>query len=696
MGVSIRMTSDDHEALCIGVDVGGTFTDVVLSDGASLWTAKAPSTPGRIGDGVLAAVELVAVAAGSTIRELLPRVERFGLGTTAVTNTLASRAGLRVGLITTAGFEHLIPMAKGRLISDNGWMMRPPELVTRERIVGVAERIDRNGTVLEPLVVADVVAAARHLVDREQVEAIAVSFLWSFVNQIHEEAAVAAVRAELPGVTVVGGAELLPVIREYERTTFAILNAYTSRALDGLGSLITELARLGLRRPPLLVHSGGGSISAEEAVGTPIVLAESGPAAGAVAALTVCRAMGIEHAVTCDMGGTSYDVSTITSGHLSRRRRGVLMGIWTALSMVDIESASAGGGSLGWTDALGLLRVGPRSAGAVPGPACYGRGGTVATVTDALVVLGYIDPAGFVGGRMQLDAELARAACAVVAEQLGCDTTEAAWGIREVAQAEMTNALRSQLAERGLDPAQHTMISFGGCGGLFAWDIAQSLGVQRVVAPEMSSVLSAFGAATADIRRERGHAVSQPLPAERGELDALVKSLVEAVDIDLEADGVPLDRRAVHFELDLRFSRQKHEITMVVEEALSIEAQQKLVEDFHAEYQRRYGAGALGGGAPTEVAAIRAIGVGRTVRAELRTWPQGDAAPAPVVGHRAVRVARAAAAERVPVIRFDDLRPGHQLIGPALIDSDSTTFWVPDGARATVDERRSIVFERNA
>jgi N-methylhydantoinase A len=675
----------------IGVDVGGTFTDVVLSDGVHLWKAKAPSTPGRLGDGVMAAVALVAERAGLTTETLLPRVERFGLGTTAVTNTLASRVGLRVGLLTTKGFEHLVPMAKGRLVPEDGWMMPPPALIEREQIVGIRERIDRDGVVLEPLDPAEVVEAGRYLVEEEKVEAIAVSFLWSFVNPSHEEAGVAALRDAFPDVPVASGAELLPVIREYERTTFALLNAYTAHALDGLDSLMTELDRLGLRRPPLLVHSGGGSVSVEEGARTPVALAESGPAAGTVAALAVCRAMGIDDAVTCDMGGTSYDVSLISGGDILRRRRGVLMGIWTALSMVDIESASAGGGSLAWTDALGLLRVGPRSAGAVPGPACYGRGGSEPTVTDALVVLGYIDPAGFLGGQMELDLEAARAACATIAERLGCAVEEAAWGIREVTRAEMAKALRGQLAERGLDPRAHAMVSFGGCGGLFAYDIAAAVGIDHVVAPELSSVLSAFGAATADIRRERTRAIGLPIPGDAGVLDALAERLASEVDRDLEADGVPVALRSVHHEVDLRFMRQKHELTLSHRGRFDEAAQHALVAAFHEEYERRYGKGALGAGAPTEVAVVRAVGEGSTVRAMLRSWADDRASGTPPsVGTRDVCLDRTGRRVPVPVCALDDLRPGQVIEGPALVDGEDTTIWVSPGVVATVDDWRSI------
>ena len=260
---------------------------------------------------------------------------------------------------------------------------------------------------LTPLDPEEVVAAATALVEREQVEALAVSFLWSFRNPVHEEQAVGALVDAFPGLAVTSGAALHPVIREFERSTFALLNAYTSGALTGVEQLAEELARRGLPVPVLLVHSGGGSTTIAEARRMPISLAESGPAAGVAAAVEVARAADVMDAVTCDMGGTSFDVSVVSGGQATRRARGDLMGIWTALSLVDVDSIGAGGGSVGWTDARGMLRVGPHSAGAVPGPACYGRGGVEPTVTDALLVLGYLAPDQFLGGDMGLDVDAA-------------------------------------------------------------------------------------------------------------------------------------------------------------------------------------------------------------------------------------------------------------------------------------------------
>jgi len=623
-----------RRGFCIGVDVGGTFTDVVLSDGSNVWRAKAPSTPAALGNGVLNGCRLVAERAGLRLEDLLPQVARFGLGTTAVTNVIATRSGRRVGLVTTKGFEDLVPIARVRRVPRQGWLVPPDSLIDREWILGVAERVDRNGTVLRSLDRNELLQGVRLLRERHRIEAIAVSFLWSCANPEHEQQAVEAIRAEMPDMTVVSGAALHPVVREYERTTFALLNAYTSGALGGIEELVAELRRLGLPRPPLLVHSGGGSISIEEGRKAPATLAESGPAAGVVGALAVSGAAGAPNAVGCDMGGTSFDMSIIQDGEALRRSRGDLMGIWTALPMVDIESVSAGGGSVGWIDAMGFLRVGPDSAGSTPGPACYGRGGTRATVTDALVVLGYIDPNRFLGGSMRLDADAAQAACAALGKPLGRDAVQIAWGIWEIARVDMARALRAQFAQKGIDPRQFAIVSMGGCGGLFNVSIAQEIGMKRVLVPELTSVLSAFGAANADVRRERMRAVGRMLPSEPAALCEMLEGLATEVNQDLSADGIAESARSIQFEADMRFARQQSELTVSCDARLDASSQQALMDRFRDEYCRRYGRGALALGAGVELVVLRAVGRGRTVRAELARSANAGSALGKVSGKR--------------------------------------------------------------
>lgn len=684
---------------CIGVDVGGTFTDAVLTDGIGVWRAKSPTTPANVGEGVLRAIELAAERAGEELDRILPSVGRFGLGTTAVTNVLASRAGRRVGLITTAGFEELVPFARGRKVNDDdGWLTPPPEIVSPHCIAGVRERVDRDGEVLTALERQDVLAAARHLVDEKQVEALAVSFLWSFRNPVHEQEAVSIIQDAYPDVPVVSGAELHPAVREFERTTFALLNAYVTGAFAGIEQLAEELAGRGLEAPLLLVHSAGGSITVGEARRVPIGLAESGPAAGVAASAALAEAEGTPDVVTCDMGGTSLDVSIIANGSPVRRTRGELMGVWTALSLIDVESIGAGGGSIGWVDARGMLRVGPRSAGAVPGPACYGRGGTIPTVTDALVVLGYLAPDRFLGGEMSLDVEAAAEACARLGADLGMDADDTAWGIRQVATAGMVKAVRSRLAARGLDPRQQVILSYGGCGGLFTPSIGEAIGSRRVLVPGLASVLSAFGAATADVRRERIRAVLEPVPFDPLLLEKVAAELKAEVEADLAADNIAPEDRSVVFEADLRFKRQVWELPIPLPSTQLDEVQVAgMVDTFKEEYARRYGRGSIVLGAPIELVSLRAIGSGRTARASFQaghaTAVEGGTR-AEAGGSRAVRLERGPGGSRaVDVYDGEALLPGHSLDGPALVDGADTTVWIPEGATLTVSPQGTYIVE---
>jgi N-methylhydantoinase A len=361
------------------------------------------------------------------------------------------------------------------------------------------------------------------------------------------------------------------------------------------------------------------------------------------------------------------------------------MGVWTALPMVDIDSVGAGGGSIGWVDPLGILRVGPQSAGASPGPACYGRGGTAPTVTDALVVLGYIDPREFLGGEMRLDEQAALGACAGLGERLGTSATATAWGIWEVAKAGMVRALRARFTERGMDPRQFTMISMGGCGALFSAAIARELHMQRVLVPELASVLSAFGAATSDVRRERSKLVGQMIPADPDALRPTVDDLIDAVRSDLAADGVPPELMSVRLGAELRFHRQKFELAMDWPGNIDEESQLAAMRQFTEEYAARYGRGALVSGAPVEIVVMRAIGTGRTVRARLDLRPaEASGAPA-TCGTRRIHQGPQQPPVVATVVRGADIRPGHTLTGPAIVDAADTTIWIPPGTTACTD-----------
>ncbi|MFC9358347.1 hydantoinase/oxoprolinase family protein [Rhodococcus sp. NPDC057014] len=686
------------QELMIGVDVGGTFTDCVIFEGKASWRAKAPTTSEDLGKGVLNAVGLAAQRRGLPLEELLPRVARFGLGTTAITNTLASRTGRSVGLLTTAGFEEMMLAARGaKVIDDEGWL-HTPALLKRNMVLPVVERIDRNGEIVSVLDEDSVREGARILVEERGAEAIVISFLWSVLNPQHEQRAAAIVQKMYPDLLVVQGADLHPVAREYERTTYAVLNAYVSGPFAGIEQLETRLKEEGMQAPLLVVHSGGGTISVPEARRLPLLLALSGPAAGVSAAAALSESADMPNLLTGDMGGTSFDVSVVRAGAAARRARGDLMGVWTALPIVDVQAIGAGGGSLAWIDDRGMLRVGPKSAGAVPGPACYGRGGTQPTVTDALVVLGYISPEHFLGGGFHLDADAALQACQTLATRLNMTAQEVAWGIRELALSGMTRAMRGRIASLGLNPTTFAILSYGGSGSLFTPDIASSLHIPRVVVPDLASVLSASGAATANVRRERLRNVLSPMPVPLESVSTSMAELEELLRSDLTADGVKADDAAITFEADLRFTKQTHELSIAIPAGpFDDAARDRLLEGFLSEYTQRYGGGSVVLKTPIEVVSIRGIGVGAPVsdsgNAHSRATSSTETSIAVPDGTRAVKIDRAKDPVEVEVYDLSKLDPGQTLAGPALIDSTDTTIWVPNNWAANLRADRTLVLE---
>jgi N-methylhydantoinase A len=430
----------------------------------------------------------------------------------------------------------------------------------------------------------------------------------------------------------------------------------------------------------------------------PVWLAASGPAAGVAAAARIARDSGDQRALTCDLGGTSFDVAHLAEGAPARIQRGDLMGIFTALPRVDVESVGAGGGSLAWVDERGMLRVGPQSAGSSPGPACYRRGGTQPALTDALLVLGYIDAERFLGGQMKLDREAALAACAKLGEQLELDAVETAWGIRGIALAGMFKAARARLSGYALLAADHSLVSYGGCGALFAGEVARRAGLGRVLVPELASVLSAYGAATMDIRRERLASLLLRLPCDPVPVAQAFAELYEAAWNDLAADGVPEVDRIVRFEADMRFAGQRWELTIALPaEPRRDDGGREAEEIFRDEYLRRFGAAATTTSGVIELVSLRAVGIGRMSAAVDVSLPVAEPAPNPAqpAGMRLVQLERTGPETPVPTYDAAGLAPGDWLTGPALVDGSDTTIWVPDGMHARMDAHRTLVIEVN-
>jgi N-methylhydantoinase A len=676
----------------IGVDVGGTFTDCFVTDGVGSWRGKAPTSPRALADGLMAALEATAGQVGRPLGDVLADTVHFAFGTTAVTNCLAELAGAPTGLLVTRGFGDLWPMARGHRLGIEGMNHPLPILVPRRRIAEVPERVDRDGRLLEPLDEPAVAHALEHLTREEGVESLAVCFLWSFRNPAHERRVQAIARELHPTLHVSCSADLFPVIREYERMTATVLNAYTWRAFSiFLDAVESRLAAAGLRVRVAVMHSNGGTIAPAEARAKPIFLAQSGPVAGVAAAQALARGAGLADVITGDMGGTSFDVAVIRNGAPERQARAELFGLWTGMSMVAVSSIGAGGGSLAWRDARGVLRVGPRSAGAEPGPACYGRGGQEPAVTDALVVLGLVDPRNFLGGRVVLDGESAVAALGRLGRTVGLDPDGTARGIYRLATEQMTLAVKGLLVERGLDPRRFAFVCYGGCGAVFGAPIARALGITTLIVPGLAAVFSAYGAATADVRREAVHTLFRSLPLAPDELAGCFAALEDEVRAAMAREGV--SRISLVREVDLRFHRQTWEVSVPLP-ALDASTVGGLADAFRARYAALYGRGALAHAAGVDLVNCRVIASGAVPRpletpASLGSSDSGRARR----GARSAWMPGTSGRAQVAVYDGERLGPGMALSGPAVIDRRDTTIVVQAGDRASVDTAGSVVIE---
>jgi N-methylhydantoinase A len=647
----------------VGIDVGGTFTDLVAVSDGELVTAKVPSTPRDQSEGVMTSFD-VAVLRGE--------IAALAHGTTVATNALLERGGARTALVTTEGFRDVIEIGRQHRASLYDLTRHhPPALVPRDLRFTVRERMGPEG-VLVPLDEGSLAEAVAALAGSEP-EAVAVCLLHAYAHPGHERQVGEAVRAALPEARVSISSDVLPAFREYERFSTTTADAYLGPRLAGyLRRLAARVEAAGLP-PPLVMRSSGGVAELEDATSNAAAFVLSGPAGGVVGAAYVAALAGYDDVLTFDMGGTSTDVAPVVAGQVATTSESVVAGIPIGLPMVDVHSVSAGGGSIAWVDDGGALRVGPRSAGADPGPAAYGRGGTEPTVTDANLVLGYLADGATLGGEVVLDAGLARAALERLGEQIGLDAVGAAAGVVGVANAGMTKALRVISVERGLDPRGFALVAFGGAGPMHACALAEELDVGTILVPKAGGVLSALGLAISDVRRDYMRPLHAPLAEATSLADAFAE-LERAAEGDLDAPE--LARRA-----DLRYPGQAFELTVAGRD------REELAAAFHEAHERRYGFRLEG--APVELVAVRVVARQPVDRPELVDPP---AAEAPAPGRREA----AFNGERmgVPVLRRADLGAGSEVAGPAVVEFPETTCVVRPGWRGRVDDHGTLVLER--
>jgi N-methylhydantoinase A len=667
----------------IGVDVGGTYTDLVATDetGRTMF-AKSPSTPADQSIGVMAGLEELARRLSVSRAAMLAATERLVHGTTVATNALLERKGAKVALLTTEGHRDVIEMREGLKPDRYDLRSPPPEpLVPRERRFGVRERIKANGEVSIPLDQASLDEAIA-AIKKSGATSVAVCFLHSYLNPVHELAAVERLVKELPGISVSRSSDVLPQIKEYERVSTTIVNAYVEpivrRYLTNLAQRLTEA---GLKGSLFVVLSHGGMAPVEEASRLAAGTVLSGPAGGMSGGRRCADLLGIPDLVPFDMGGTSTDISLISDGQASLSADGMLAGQRIALRSLDIASIAAGGGSIASVDGSRTLRVGPESAGSIPGPACYGNGGTAATVTDANVVLGYLDAAAFMGGQRPLDRAASEAAIDRVAASLELSREEAANGIYRMINLKMADGIRLMTLRRGVDPRKFALLSFGGAAGLHAAEVARELEIKRIIVPTVASVLSAWGMLTSDLRYEmsRTHYGAGPRisPLEVRELFGQLEQAAAGRLRSWFKGPVSIERSA-----EMRYGEQIFEIDVSLDglDWNAADLVDRIEERFHRKHEELYTYASPG----QEVVFVnaRVAAVGAVAPSDHDKRP---AASSGLCAPRGKRQAFFGGWREVPVYALDALQPGHSLAGPAIIEAETTTVLVDSRDRVSVN-----------
>jgi len=683
----------------LAIDVGGTFTDITFADAATgaTWVAKTPSTPGDLSAGFITAVRKVLALAGRGPADVL----RVFHGTTTATNAILEGKTPPTALVTTAGFKYVLEIGRHDIPRHGnlyGWS-KPTRPITPERVFEVTERLDVDGTVLTSLDEGEARAVARHLAQLG-VPSVAVVFLHAYANPAHEQRMHAILAEEYPGVLVSLSSEVLPQFREFERSMATALNAAVMPPVSRyVGVLREALDAEGVRASLLIMKSDGGVTSAATSIRQPVQTVLSGPAAGVVGAVSVGRSAGYGDIISIDVGGTSADICLIRDGRPEITKDGMIGPFPMKLPIVDIHTIGAGGGSIAAVTGAGRLTVGPRSAGAEPGPVCYRRGGSEPTVTDAHLVLGRI-PAALLGGELPLDVNAARAAIdARVGRPLRLGVEEAAAGIVEIIDNTMARAIRTVSVGRGHDPRRFALVAFGGAGPLHACRLAELLDIPMVVVPPRPGVLSTWGLLDTDIRatfvRTVGTAQRRmgdggggvpPLESAWGELEAQAR-------VWLEGEQVPRDQMRFERAADLRYEHQSFELTCPLGEGpLTPERLTALVSTFHAEHRRLYTYDLPN--APIELVTLRVTAIGALPkRAAMYLPTAGTDVGAAVTGHRQVYF-RGKGFINTPCYARNGLAPGMTFEGPAIIEQSDSTPLVAPGFRARVDEAHNLLLER--
>ncbi len=696
----------------VGIDIGGTFTDCGIVDRAGrLLTTKVPSTPADFSRGMMDALDAGARALGLELEHFCRDIAFLSHGTTVGTNTIIQKRGARVGLVTTRGHEDAIHIMRGsrgyggrdiRKVVHFPETAKPRPIVPKRLIRGVSERVDCFGEIVVPLNEEQTARAIRELLG-EGVEAIAICFLWSFRNPAHELRVKKMVQRLAPEVFVTCSVEIAPKWGEYERVTATALNAYLGPVMSGyLGKINDSVKNLGYRHGLQITQCGGGTVPVERAGEAPLLTLDSGPVSGVTASMFLGAAMGEKNVITTDMGGTSFDVSIIYGGKPAFSFVANTDQYDYFLPKVDLQAIGAGGGSLVRVrPETRTMTVGPDSAGAFPGPVCYGRGGKVPTVTDAELVLGYLDPDNFAGGRMKLDKQAAFKAIEEVASSIGLKPLECAAGICRIVELQMADVIRKVTVEKGYDPRDFVLFAFGGAGPAHAGVFARELGVRKVVIPQRkaASTWCAFGAAAADVLHIFEHSEILPTPVPAKRINDALEMLEKKASRIMKSEAIAPGRQRFEFSLDVRHRGQINEVEVPLPwNRLPQNYEPQLRTLFTNRYEKLFGRGSALPGAQLEIVVARLRARALTPRPKLvastrieRTIPPAAKRPA-----RSIYWPDLGKFRGTPVFDGEKLASGNRIAGPAIIETADTTVVVHPGRILRLDALGNfeITFQR--
>ncbi len=690
----------------VGIDIGGTCTDCVVVDGdGNVTLGKAFSTPPDFSAGILDSLGIAAQQLGTEAGELLAGTRLFLHSSTVAENAVVDDTLARAGVITTRGFEDTLFAMRGGYGRWSGLTEdekrnpidtdKPPPIVPRSLVVGIAERTDASGDVKASASDEDIAVAVQTLVD-EGVDAIGVSTLWSFANPATERQVAEVVKRIAPDAFLTLSHEIAPVVGEYERTSTAALNARLGPVVHGyLDNLRAKLAQQGFSGQLLVAQAYGGLLPVVEAAARPVGMIESGPVSGLVGSQSLGEQLGLRNIIAADMGGTTFKVGTVREGLIEYQRESMVLRYHYALPKLDVVSLGLAGGSIISIDErTGTPRIGPRSAGSYPGPVCYAHGGTEPTITDIDAILGYLNPSYFLGGRTELDIPKARAAFdARVAEPLGLGVDDAAAAMYRLANSLFYDLVHKTTVQRGLDPRRFALFSFGGTAGMHVGAYAEQLGVSSVVIPHSASVHGAFGLVTSDIAHE--DQITRPLRAPF-DLEAIAEiygRLEDRIVRQLEAEGFERSQMRLHRAVDMRYRRQVHIVTSpFVGGEVGQDSLEQTIDLFERLYEEKYGPQSAYREAGIELVSFRVRGVGVVGKREFRVEAVGDEDPSDALVERVEAwVDKAHELQEVPGYDFERLRPGNAVPGPAIVWTPITTLVIPPGQTARLDGQRNLV-----